>query len=128
MRTSLIAASVVLMGATAMAATVPQAAKAAAKPAATHAMVKAHATGVVEKFDAATKTLTVKHDGKDMQFVIGDTASLLRGKDKVDAAALGSATGQMAKIEYTTMSGTKTADKVELPAAKSVAAKPAPKK
>lgn len=127
MRTSLIAASVVLMGATAMAATAPQA-KATAKPAATHAMVKAHATGVVEKFDATTQTLTVKHEGKDMQFVIGDSASLLRGKDKVDAAALGSATGQMAKIEYTMMSGTKTADKVELPPAKMTAAKPAPKK
>ncbi|MEO8679415.1 MAG: hypothetical protein ABI665_10235 [Vicinamibacterales bacterium] len=127
MRTSLIAASVVLIGATAMAAPATQAGtKPAAKPAATHAMAKAaHATGTVEKFDAATKTLTVKHDGKDMQFVIADTASLLRGKEKIDTAALGTATGQMAKIEYTTMGATKTAERVELSAA---AAKPAAKK
>jgi Cu/Ag efflux protein CusF len=103
--------------------------KPAAKPAATHTMAKAsHATGTVEKFDAATKTLTVKHDGKDLQFVIGDTASLMRGKDKIDTAALGTATGQLAKIEYTTMGGTKTADKVELSAAAAAAAKPAAKK
>jgi phage baseplate assembly protein gpV len=127
MRTSLIAASVLLVGATAMAAT-QAGTKAPAKPAAAKpaAMKTAHAAGTVEKFDAATHTLTVKEKGKEMQFVIGDSATLMRGKDKIDAAALSSATGSMVKVEYIVMGATKTAEKVELSAP--AAAKPAAKK
>lgn len=123
MRTSLIAASVLLIGATAMAA--PQTGtKAPAKPAAAKpaAMKTEHAAGTVEKFDAATKTLTVKEKGKEESFVIGDKTSLMRGKEKVDATAL--TAGSMVKIEYMAMGGTKTAEKIEL----SAAAKPAAKK
>lgn len=131
MRTSLLAACVLLVGATAMAAPV-QTAKPAAKPApakaAPAAPKAAHASGTVEKFDAATKTLTVKHEGKEMHFVVADSTSLMRGKDKIDAAALATSTGSIAKIEYMVSGTTMTADKIELSAA--MAAKPAaaPKK
>ena len=92
MRTSLIAASVLLVGATAMAA--PQAGtKAPAKPAAAKpaAMKTAHAAGTVEKFDAATHTLTVKEKGKEMQFVIGDSATpdARQGQDRRRRLVLG---------------------------------------
>ena len=125
MKTSVIAASILLIGATAFAAPAAQTKKApAAKPAATAKMTMSHATGVVEKYDAATKTLTIKHDGKEQMFTVADTASVMKGKEKADLAT---ATGMEAKIEYMTSGTTKTADKIELSAAKTATAKPAAK-
>lgn len=125
MKTSVLAATMLLIGATAMAAPAAQTTKAPAKPAATHAkMTAAHTSGTVEKYDAATRTLTVKHDGKELQFVVADTASVMKGKDKADLAT---ATGMEAKIEYKVSGATKTADKIELSAAKTAAAKPTKK-
>jgi len=121
MKTSVIAASILLIGATAMAAPATQTKKAsAAKPAATAKMTMSHASGVVEKYDAATKTLTIKHDGKEQTFTVADTASVMKGKEKADLAT---ATGMEAKIEYMTSGTTKTADKIELSAAKTAAAR-----
>lgn len=70
------------------------------------------------------RTLTIKHDGKEMQFVVADTANVMKGKDKAD---LVSATGMEAKVEYMVSGSTKTADKVELSAAKGAAPKTAAK-
>jgi Cu/Ag efflux protein CusF len=127
MKTSLVFASVILVGSTAMAAQAPKSAAktTAPKTSATKPAPAAHATGVIEKFDAATKTLTVKHDGKSMQFVLADSASLMMGKEKIDAAMLASHAGSQARIEYTTSGSSKLADKVEVAAMKS--AKPAGK-
>ncbi len=113
MRTSLIAACVVLIGATAMAAS-QAGTKPAAKPvAAQHAAMKSeHAAGTIEKFDAATHTLTIKVKGMEESFVIGDKTSLMKGKEKVDAAAL--VAGSMVKIEYMAVGTTKTAEKIEV--------------
>lgn len=132
MRTSLFAACALLIGATAMAA--PQATKPATKPAATKpaaakpaAMKSEHAAGTVEKFDAATKTLTVKEKGKEVAFVLDDKTSVMKGKEKADAAAL--VAGSMVKIEYMAMGTTKTAEKIEVSAPAAAAAKTAkPKK
>jgi hypothetical protein len=123
MKTSVLAASILLIGATAIAAPVQTKKAPAAKPAATAKMTTAHASGVVEKYDATTKTLTIKHDGKDLQFTVADTASVMKGKEKADLAT---ATGMEAKIEYMVSGTAKTADKIELSAAKA-AAKPAAK-
>ena len=106
MRTSLIAACVVLIGATAMAAS-QAGTKPAAKPVAAQ-----HAAGTIEKFDAATHTLTIKVKGMEESFVIGDKTSLMKGKEKVDAAAL--VAGSMVKIEYMAVGTTKTAEKIEV--------------
>ena len=121
MKTSVLAASILLIGATAMAAPAVQTKKApAAKPAAAAKMTTSHATGKVEKYDAATKTLTIKHDGKDLMFTVADTATVMKGKEKAD---LSTATGMEARVEYMVSGSTKTADKIELTAAKAAPAK-----
>ena len=82
----------------------------------------AHMTGVIEKYDAGTKTLTIKHDNKQTTFVVKDTAQIMNGKSKADVSALSASTGHNVKVEYVLDGGTRTADKIEVAAA---AAKPA---
>jgi len=53
----------------------------------------AHLTGTIEKYDTATKTLTVKHDGKDTTFQINDKSQVMNGKSKADPSALAASTG-----------------------------------
>ena len=50
--------------------------------------VKSTYSGVVEKYDAATKTLTVKRKDKQGEFVIVDSSEVLDNKTKADASAL----------------------------------------
>ena len=55
--------------------------------------------GVVEQYDAATQTLTVKRkDNKQGEFVIADTSEVLDGKTKADAAAL--SVGRKVEVEF----------------------------
>ena len=49
--------------------------------------IKANYSGIVESYDAATKTLTVKRKDKQGEFVITDTSEVLQGKTKADASA-----------------------------------------
>ena len=56
-------------------------------------------SGVVEKYDSATKTLTVKRkDNKQGDFVFKDTSEVLDGKAKADASALG--VGRKVEVEF----------------------------
>jgi Cu/Ag efflux protein CusF len=59
---------------------------------------KASYSGVIEKYDAATKTLTVKRKDKQGEFVINDSSELLQGKTKADASAL--TAGQKIDLEF----------------------------
>ena len=43
---------------------------------------KASYSGVIEKYDAATKTLTVKRNDKQGEFVITDTSEVAAGQDQ----------------------------------------------
>ena len=54
--------------------------------------------GVVDKYDAATKTLTVTRKDKQGEFVFNDTSEVLDGKAKADAAAL--AVGRKVEVEF----------------------------
>ena len=55
--------------------------------------------GVVEQYDAATKTLTVKRkDNKQGEFILNDTSEVLDGKTKADAAAL--TVGRKVDVEF----------------------------
>lgn len=96
------------------------AAFAAPKP----AVKVAHFTGTVQKYDSATKDLTVKNAGKDTTFHIGDTAQVMKGKEKADASSLAASTGQSVKIDYVMNGATRVAEKVEV--AQAHAAHPAP--
>ncbi|MDP2317789.1 MAG: hypothetical protein Q8O42_00420 [Acidobacteriota bacterium] len=56
-------------------------------------------SGVVEQYDAATKTLTVKRkDNRQGDFVIADTSEVLDGKAKADPAAL--SVGRKVEVEF----------------------------
>jgi hypothetical protein len=65
---------------------------------------KAHYNGVVEKYDAATKTLTIKHGEKQGEFVITDASEVMQDGKKADASAL--VAGQKVDVEFS-MDGAK---------------------
>lgn len=89
----------------------------------------AHFTGTIEKYDAATHTLTVKHDGKDSTFTVSDKAQVMQGKSKADASSLSASTGQTVKLDYMVTGSTKTAEKIDVAAPHAAApAKMAPAK
>ena len=60
--------------------------------------IKASYSGVIEKYDAATKTLTVKRKDKQGEFVITDTTEVLQNKTKADVSAL--TVGQKVDVEF----------------------------
>ena len=60
--------------------------------------IKANYSGIVEKYDAATKTLVIKRKDKQGEFVITDTSEVLQGKTKADASAF--AAGQKVDVEF----------------------------
>jgi Cu/Ag efflux protein CusF len=90
---------------------------AAAAPAKAAPAKTAHFAGTIQKYDAGTKDLTVKHEGKDTIFHIGDTAQVMKGKEKADASSLAASTGAAVKIDYVMNGGTRVAEKVEVTAA-----------
>ncbi len=76
--------------------------------------IKANYSGIVEGYDAATKTLTVKKKDKQGEFVITDASAVELNKTKSDISAI--AAGQKGDVEFV-MDGAKTvAQKVKLSA------------
>ena len=67
--------------------------------------IKSNYSGIVEKYDAATKTLTVKRKDKQGDFVITDTSEVLQGKTKADASAF--VAGQKVDVEFVMDGATK---------------------
>ena len=74
----------------------------------------AHFAGTIQKYDAATRDLTVKNGGKDSTFHIGDAAQVMKGKEKADASSLAVSPGQTVKIDYVMNGATKVAEKIEV--------------
>ena len=60
--------------------------------------VTADYSGIVEKYDVATKTLVVKKKDKQGEFVITDESEILKNNAKADASAI--AVGQKADVEF----------------------------
>lgn len=75
---------------------------------------KASYSGVIEKYDAATKTLTVKRKDKQGEFVITDSSEVLQNKAKADVSAL--TAGQKVEIEFVMNGATKLIQKVKVSA------------
>ena len=92
----------------------------AAAPAAGHKAKAASmsATGTIEKFDAGSKTLTVKTSKGEQNFVLGDAAVLHRGSKTVTADQLASLDGQPVKVRFTEANGVQTATSVMVGSAK----------
>lgn len=102
------AAAVVALGGSALAA---QAAT-ASKPKAAAAAKSMAATGKIESFDAATKTVKLTTSKGEESFVLGDAAKVMHsGKAVTDLSTL---VGHDAKVHYTEANGTKTATSISV--------------
>jgi hypothetical protein len=75
----------------------------------------ANYSGIVEKYDAATKTLTIKKKDKQGEFVITDASAVELNKAKADASAF--VPGQKVNVEFVMDGPKKVAQKVKLTAA-----------
>lgn len=76
------------------------------------APMKATASGTIESYDASSKTLVLKHEGRDVSFVLADNATLMAGKAKAAAADL--TAGRKAKVEYVVSGTSRTAESIDL--------------
>lgn len=79
--------------------------------------ISANYSGIVEKYDAASKTLVVKKNDKQGEFVITDTSVVELNKAKSDTSAI--AAGQKVNVEFVMDGAKKIAQKVKLSAADS---------
>ena len=84
----------------------------AAVPAFAQKKTTANYSGVVEKYDAATKTLTIKKKDKQGEFVLTDTSEVLKDKTTADAAAI--SVGQKAEVEFWLEGATKMVKRVKV--------------
>ena len=80
------------------------------------APVSAHLSGTIEKYDPASMTLTVKHDGKDTVFQINDKSQVMNGKSKADPSALAASAGHAVKVEYVMDGANRVAGKIDVTA------------
>lgn len=78
---------------------------------------KSSYSGVIEKYDAASKTLTVKRKDKQGEFIITDTSEVLQNKAKADVSAL--TAGQKVEVEFVMDGSKKMAQKVKVSGAAS---------
>ena len=67
--------------------------------------ITADYSGVVDKYDTATKTLVIKKKDKQGEFVITDASEVLKDKTKADSTAI--AVGQKAEVEFWLENGKK---------------------
>lgn len=74
--------------------------------------ITAKYSGVIEKYDAASKTLFVKRKDRQGEFVVADSAEVLQGKAKADASAL--TAGQKVEVEFVMDGSKKLAQKVKV--------------
>ena len=79
--------------------------------------IKADYSGIVEKYDAATKILTVKKKDRQGEFVITDQSAVELNKAKADISA--AAAGQKVEVEFVMDGAKKVAQKVKVGAAAS---------
>jgi len=73
---------------------------------------KASYDGIVEKYDASTRTLTVKRKDKQGEFVISDTSEVLDGGKKADASAL--SVGRKVDLDFVMDGSKKIIQKVKV--------------
>jgi hypothetical protein len=122
MKLSILGMCVLLAGGAAFAAPAPQAAPAKSlNKAASEKPKMLWASGSIEKYDTASKMLTLKHDGKETSFLVIDQTHVMKGKEMLSPSAL--STGQHAKIEYAVAGANKEAHVIELSEAKAPAKK-----
>jgi hypothetical protein len=113
-RNSLVAALVALAMAVAVSAAPAQAKKSTAK---STAKTTAHSvTGTLEKYDAASNTITLKSGANTETLTVGSDTSIRMGASRMSPADLSGHTGQKVKVRYTEANGQRTAQSVQLEA------------
>ena len=127
MKTSIVATGLMLVGALLVIGTVAQAAPQKVKPAAQKSEMT-WASGTLEKFDAVSRSLVVKHAGKEMTFTLGEHAGVMHGKKKGTVPELSAAIGKTVKVEYSTANGANTVSLVQISAGAERPAKSAARK
>jgi len=74
--------------------------------------VKASYSGIVEKYDATTKTLTIKRKDKTGEFVITDSSEVVQGSTKADASAF--TAGRKVDVDFVMDGAKKIVQKAKL--------------
>ncbi len=74
--------------------------------------ISANYSGIVDKYDAATKTLVIKKKDKQGEFIITDASAIELNKAKADISAV--AAGQKVDVEFVMDGAKKIAQKVKL--------------
>lgn len=125
MRTSIIAASLLVAGVLVAAPLTASAAQKSkpASAAATQKVQSAWAAGTLEKFDTATHQLVIKHEGKEQAFTVGDGVTVKSGAKAATVRDLSASVGHQVKLEYAMSNGAKTVSLVEIASASARPAK-----
>jgi hypothetical protein len=74
--------------------------------------IKSKYSGIIDGYNAATKTLTVKRGDKQGVFVITDASEVMQGKTKADVSAL--TAGQKVEVEFMMDGSTKLIHKAKV--------------
>jgi hypothetical protein len=117
-RNSLVAALVALAMAVTVSAAPVQATKSTAKTTTkTTTKSTAHSvTGTLEKYDAASNTITLQSGANTETLTVGSDTAIRMGASRMSLADLSGHTGQKVKVRYTEANGQRTAQSVQLEA------------
>lgn len=70
--------------------------------------------GIIEKYDAASRTLSLSTSSGTVQFSIASTTRIRRGWQKVDESELTSFAGDHATVRYTESSGNRVVESIHV--------------
>jgi hypothetical protein len=70
--------------------------------------------GIIDKYDAASRTLSLSTSSGPVQFSVASTTRIRRGWYKLDASELPKFTGDRATVRYTESSGNKIVESIHL--------------
>jgi len=75
---------------------------------------EAWASGRLDHFDAAAKSVVVKQGTHEMTFVLASDAHVMQGKTAIQPSDLSGDVGKKVKVRYTANGGTKVADRIDV--------------
>jgi hypothetical protein len=70
--------------------------------------------GIIEKYDAASRTLSLSTSSGAVQFAVASTTRIRRGWHKVDASELQNLAGDHATVRYTESSGNRIVESIHV--------------
>ena len=70
--------------------------------------------GIIEKYDAVSRTLSLSTSSGPVQFSVASTTRIRRGWHRVDASELQNLAGDHATVRYTESSGNRTVESIHV--------------